>query len=554
MRARPLRCLLLVFVWGCVGGIGVSPEPPAPIDPGEGTTPPPGPGPMKPDPMPPAPSGACPPRAVPWRSNLLTRDQYINAASDLLGFDVRALVSFADAGDRSAEPGVGLAALGVEERQKTAETIALAATSPANLARLGCDPVQRGEAACGPVLVDGLGTRAFRRPLTAEARAALTKLFEAGRAAGGFAGGVEWLIAGLLQSPDFLYQLAPKPTGAGGAVVPLDDHALAGRLAFFLWNSPPDEMLLAAAGAGQLHTAAGLAAQVKRLMADPRAARMREDYYRRWLRLDQLSQVARDAGTFTAVSGTLGPSLLAGIHHLYQATPTVDALFGDANLYVDATLAKAYGLTATGTALKPVAAPPDQRRGILTHPALLAVLARADASDPIARGVFIEEEVLCQTLPDPLPNIPDLPPLRPGLSTRQRLEQHRADPACAGCHRIIDPMGLALENYDSIGRWRTTDQDVPVDSSVEIDQDLDLKGKYASGMELLARIPGSATVRTCMAERWFEYALSREADPAERCELNAVRDRFGKSGDLADLLVAITQTGTFRSQLVEVQP
>jgi hypothetical protein len=547
----PRRLLLVLALSSCVGGIGATPEPPSsPPDPGERVTPPANPGPMKPDPVP---AGGCPPRAVPWRGSLLSREQYINAAGDLLGFDVRPLVSFADAGDRKAVD-VSLGALGVEERQKTAETIALAATSPVNLAHLGCDPVQRGEQACGPVLVDGLGPRAFRRPLSAEARAALLALFEAGRTAGGFATGVEWLVTGLLQSPDFLYQLAPKTTGAVGSVAPLDAHALASRLSFFLWNSPPDEALLAAAGAGQLRTTAGLAEQVKRLLGDPRAARMRADYYTSWLRLDRLSQAARDGGTFTAVSALLGPSLLAEIEHLYQTTPTVDALFGDATLYVDATLAKAYGLTATGTALKPVMAPPEQRRGILTHPALLAVLARADASDPIARGVFIEEEVLCQTLPDPLPNIPDLPPLRSGLSTRQRLEQHRADPACAGCHQIIDPMGLALENYDSIGRWRTTDQDVPVDSSVEISQDVDLKGKYANGMELLARVPGSAAVRSCLAERWFEYAVSREADPADRCELAALDARFRKSGDLADLLVAITQTGTFRSQLVEAQP
>jgi hypothetical protein len=551
MRERPRRHLALaaLLACSCVGGIGESSDPPAgkPVDPGHGMGPPSG---ARPDPG--SPASACPPRAVPWRGNLLTREQYINAAGDLFGFDVQALVTFSDAGSRKANPGVSLTALAVEERQNTAETIALAVTAPANLGRLGCDPVLRGEQACGPVLVEGLGTRAFRRPLTAEARAALVKLFEAGRAAGGYPTAVEWLVAGLLQSPDFLYQLAPRATGAAGAVVPLDDHALASRLSFFLWNSPPDEALLAAAGAGQLRTPAGVVAQVQRLVSDPRAARMREDYYRSWLRLEQLGHVAREDGSFTqALAGELGSSLLAEIHHLYQTGPTVDGLFGDATLYLDATLAKVYGLTASGTELKPVVAPPEQRRGILTHPALLAVLAKPDTSDPIARGVFIEEQVLCQTLPDPPPDVPDLPPLRPGLSTRQRLEQHRSNPICAGCHQIIDPMGLALESYDAIGRYRTTDQGVAVDSSVEVTQDLDLRGKYASGMELLARMPGSPTARDCLALRWFEYAVSRDADPAERCELDSVRAGFQKSGDLAALLVAITQTGAFRSQLVE---
>ena len=501
----------------------------------------------------PPPSSACTPAAAPWRSALLTREQYINAAGDLLGLDVRALVGFADVGGRKAEPGVSLTALAVEERQKTAETIAQVAAAPASLGRL-CDPVQRGEDACATALIEGLGQRAFRRPLDAGTRAGLRALYDAGREAGGFAGGVEWLVAGLLQSPDFLYQLAPRPAGTAGAVAALDDHALASRLSFFLWNSPPDEPLLAAAAGGVLRTPDGLAAEVRRLLADPRAARMREDYYRSWLRLDELGRVARDAGTFSAVAGTLGPSLLAGIHHLYQSAPTIDGLFGDSTLYVDATLAKTYGMVASGTKLQPVAAPPEQRRGILTHPALLAVLAKADTSDPIARGVFIQEQVLCQSLPDPLPNIPDLPPLRPGLSTRQRLEQHRADPACASCHQVIDPMGLALENYDSIGRYRTTDQGVPVDSSVEVTQDLDLRGKYAGGMDLMARMAGSPTVRDCLAQRSFEYAVGRDADAAERCELDGLRARFRDRGDLVDLLAAIAGTGTFRSQRVEATP
>jgi hypothetical protein len=506
-----------------------------------------GPNTTTPDPATPA----CPPRAAPWRGALLGREQYINAASDLLGFDVRPLVTFADAGGRFTAPGVSLTALEVEERQKTAETIAAAAASTPNLGRL-CDVAQRGEAACAADLIAGLATRAFRRPPDPDTGASLRALYERGVAVGGFATGVEWLVAGLLQAPELLYQLSPRAAAGAGQVVLLDDHVLASRLSFFLWNSPPDERLLTAAAAGKLRSPGGLAGEVARLLADPRAARMREDYYGSWLRLDQLDRVARDAAAFTpAVAHALRRSLMAGIHHLYQASPRIEALFGDSTLFADGALAEPYGLTVSGPDLQPVAANPDQRRGILTHPALLSVLAKSDTSDPVARGVFIQEQVLCQTLPDPPPNVPDLPALRPGLSTRQRLEQHRANPACAGCHQIIDPMGLALENYDGIGRYRTTDQGVRVDSAVEVVQNLDLAGKYASGIELLARLPATGTVRDCLVQRWFEYAVSRAADPAEACELDGLRARFRGNGDLIDLVTAIAQSRTFRSQIGE---
>ncbi len=180
----------------------------------------------------------------------------------------------------------------------------------------------------------------------------------------------------------------------------------------------------------------------------------------------------------------------------------------------------------------------------------MAVLANPDSSDPIKRGIFMLEELLCQELPDPLPDVPDLPALRPGLSTRARLEQHRADPVCAGCHNLIDPLGLVFENYDLMGRWRTMDQGVTVDSSVEVTQDIDLKGRYASGMDLLGKLPGSQAVRDCMARRWAEYAYSRALDasqPADQCVLQTAQTRFRQNGDLVQLLAAIASSESFRS-------
>src|SRR6185436_8947720 len=187
----------------------------------------------------------------------------------------------------------------------------------------------------------------------------------------------------------------------------------------------------------------------------------------------------------------------------------------------------------------------------LTHPALLANLASAEGSDPIKRGVFVTEALLCLSLPDPAANIPDLPAPRPGLSMRQRLEQHRAAPACASCHQLFDPVGLALENYDSNGRYRQTDEGVPIDSSADVQQGTDLDGHYADGQAWLARVPTSAAVRDCMVQRWLEYALRRDLGPGDTCAAAAIQRQFRERGDLTALLASIATSGPFSTVLAD---
>ena len=301
-------------------------------------------------------------------------------------------------------------------------------------------------------------------------------------------------------------------------MVALDGYTLASRLSFFLWNSAPDPELLAAAASGALATPAGLNAEVRRLLAHPHAARTREDFHRGWLHLDDLDAITRDAPELTpALARDLRRSALLGIEDVYQNGARVERLFLAPTLFESGAIESVYGLR------------PAERRGLLTHPALLALLANPDASDPIQRGLFIEEKVLCQPTPAPIDDVPQLPPLRPGLSTRARLEQHRAHPACAACHRLFDPVGLAFEHYDAIGRYRTTDQGVPVDASGEIDQGLDIDGRFADGRELIDRLAASGTVRSCLTRHWFEYAVSRLLEPADRCALDP--DRSGVPGE-----------------------
>ncbi len=284
---------------------------------------------------------------LPWQPTPLTRQQYIHAASDLLGFDVRPLATFSDVGGRKFTPGVTMTALQVEERLTAAEAIAAATVMPARLAALlPCDPAALDDT-CAAAFVDGFGQRAFRRPLDAGTKAHLRKLFDAGKAAGGAAGAVEWMVAGVLQAPDFLYQLATAPSGRAGTVVPLAPAALASRLSFFLWDSPPDADLLAAAGRGDLARAEGMAAQIDRMLRDARAYRALDDYWAHFLKLDELADISREAPEFTpALAEKLRASVLAGIAELYRARPTIDALLGEPSVHADGLIGRVYGLPA----------------------------------------------------------------------------------------------------------------------------------------------------------------------------------------------------------------
>ena len=207
-----------------------------------------------------------------------------------------------------------------------------------------------------------------------------------------------------------------------------------------------------------------------------------------------------------------------------------------------------YGLPANAAA---------SAAGILTHPALLAVLANPDGSDPIKRGIFMQEELLCQVLPDPLPDIPDLPPLRPGLSTRARLEQHRADPVCAACHHLFDPLGMAFENYDGIGRWRTIDQGVPVDSSGEVTQGIDLDGRFASGHGAAGQAAGQPGGARLHGPPLGRIRLSRALDGAQppiAARWSRSRPASGRTAIWSSCWSVIANSEAFRSTQVPASP
>jgi hypothetical protein len=440
--------------------------------------------------------------------------------------------------------------LAVERRANAAADIASKAV--ANLSAWSpCVPPNVEPSACGGQLIEKLGTAAFKRPLNDTERAQLRQLFDAGLAEKDFATGVEWLLTGLLQAPDFLYQFAKPSAGeVAGQIVPLQAHELAARLALFVWDSGPDDALLAAAGEGRLGDDQGLAGELERMFADPRFGRGTASFYANWLGLEGFDEVARDdPGLTTEILRAAESSLLMAATELYKgASPTLQNLFSGQSYYMNDKLRAFYGLGGGGPSFELVDLPHEGRRGVLTHPGLLTLLARPDHGDPIARGLFVQRTVLCRDIPPPPQGIeiPPLPPIAPGLSTRARLIQHTAEPLCASCHVHIDPPGFALESYDEVGRYRTMDAGVPIDTSGNMMSGGDTDGPFANGDEFLDRLAQSSDVNSCFAKKYLTFALARELGDEDTCSLSKVSSDFAQTGDLKQLIVAIAKSDAFR--------
>jgi hypothetical protein len=321
----------------------------------------------------------------------------------------------------------------------------------------------------------------------------------------------------------------------------------------------PDDPLYTAASSSALSDKTQLQSQLDRMLKDPRFLRGVTGFYTSWLNLGGFREVARDDAAFTTdVVSALQTSLLMSATELYQAaTPAnVAGLFSGTTYYLNGALRSFYGLPGGDSTFSATDMAGDERRGILTHPGLMALLARPDQSNPISRGLFIRRSIMCQDLPPPPAGIviPPLPPVAAGLSTRDRLAQHTAVPLCASCHNLIDPPGFALENFDQVGRHRTADSGKPTDTSGTMSSAGDLNGDFATGTDLLSRIAQSQDVKGCFAQKYFEYAVSRLVANEDACSVDGLKKSFLPSGDLLALVVSIANTDSFRFRLSEGAP
>ncbi|WP_437900119.1 DUF1592 domain-containing protein [Sorangium sp. So ce124] len=502
------------------------------------------------------------PGASPLRR--MTRFEYNNTVRDLLGDDSAPADAFVveeeALGFNNQAAALGVTQLLAEQLMKASEAIAARAAKDLGKLLPGCDPVVQGPDVCAAELIERLGKRAFRRPLAPAESERLARLFASGNDEHGFSTGVELVIQAMLQSPHFLYRVEhgmPDPAGEG--VVALSDHEIASRLSYLLWSSMPDDALFAAADAGELSTAEQIAAQARRMLEDPRARAAVANFHAQWLQLSNIDTLTKDPAVYPGFHAGL-PALLraeteAFLDHVVFEDDAGDVatLLTAPYSLMNAELRAFYGLGAAGGAEAPgelsvVPLDPAQRAGFLTQASVLAVLAKPDQSSPVHRGKFVRERLLCRTLPPPPPDV-DIqpPPVRDGIPTRRQFERHAEDPACAGCHRLMDPIGFGFERYDGIGLYREVDQGVPVDASGEIVGSRDIDGPFDGAVELAHRLAESDEVRQCVATQWFRFGYGRAEQAEDECSMRQIQAAFAESGyNIKALLVALTQTDAFR--------
>ncbi len=389
---------------------------------------------------------------------------------------------------------------------------------------MGCDPA---EAECLRGFFARLGRLAWRRPLAADEVEAL--------ASSRWRGGAElrdpWqgIVHGLsacFQAPDFLFRVERgEPDPSQPDRQRYTSLEMASRLSFFLWNAPPDDALLSAGERGELATEAGVRAAAERLLADPRAERALTGFFAEYVHLDRLDALQKDPATFPRMSGTLGASMKAEIDALFRDVVfTRDADFGELltsrRIFVNAELAALYGLPAPAApeALSAYDLPAGHPRGgLLATAGILALYAHNTVTSPTLRGKFIAASLLCVDIPPPPAGVVAQLPEGDGSpeTMREKVTLHRADPTCNGCHQYMDPMGLALENFDAIGAYRTTDQGLPIDATGEL-----LGETFVGAAGLGQALRASPDVSACLVRRMYRHATghleTRGEEPAVR--------------------------------------
>ena len=440
-------------------------------------------------------------------------------------------------------------------------------TTPSRALIFVCDPMVIGDSSCARQITQNLARRAFRRPVTAEDMTRLMPFYEAGRRDGGtFDQGIEQVVAAVLVSPQFLYRAllgtgSRGPQGAAPGVSPngefaLTDLELASRLSFFLWNTGPDEELLTLAEANGLTKPGVLEKQVKRMLADPRASSLVTSFAMKWLNLTTLDQIIPDPILFPGFNDQLRHDFSmeaeAFIGSIFSEDRSVLELLTADYTFLNERLARHYGISGvTGNQFRKVTLAAKERRGLLGKAAVLLRTSYGDRTSPVLRGAWVLDK-LQGTPPTPPP-----PDTATDLSqkageqpktVRARLEQHRDKASCRMCHGVIDPTGLALENFDAIGQWRTIDRqaNAPIDASTVLPNGVPINGVVELGAQLADR---PETFARTVTERLMMYGVNRQLEYFDMPQVRAiVRGAAKDNYKLSSLVLGIVNSGAFRKQ------
>ncbi|MGA9523691.1 MAG: DUF1592 domain-containing protein [Myxococcaceae bacterium] len=498
--------------------------------------------------------------------------QYRNAVRDLLGIEAaNAVTPPADSAVNGFES-IGAAQLSlssqaVEQYERSATSAAELAFTDATLRGklVPCAPGSNDDAACMRTVIDTFGRRAWRRPLNEDELSTWVNVgLQTSATYGDFYKGAQFAIAGLLQSPNFLYIVeVGEPDPARPERVRLTGTELATRLAFFLTGTIPDEALLAAAESGALDTTAGIRAEAERHVQKPEARDALRRFFDEAFRLRTVDSMVKHQETFPEFT----PALAKAMHEeanlllddvIWERDADFREVLDATHTFVNADLAKLYGLPDVPTpGFSRVELDPNGvRGGFLGQAAFLSLMAHQRTTSPTNRGRFVRERLLCEPVAAPPPGVTTNLVEEPGTggekkTQREKLWEHRANPACAACHVAMDPVGLGLENFDALGRYQENDNGKPVDAVSEFDD----RGRFQGALELGRLLRDDVRVVECLVKNVHRMATGHVELESEAAPLWRAQQAFASNGHrMKALLVEIVASDAFRYGKREVQP
>jgi hypothetical protein len=497
-------------------------------------------------------AGLCGAQAVTLRR--LTQTEYNNTVRDLLGDTKKPADNFpADSRNLGFDNNQQTLSMPpvLVARYESAATQLIddawtrdSSVSPSAWLRV-CDPAVAGEAPCAQQILSRFAKKAWRRPVSSDEQTALVALLDTAHAQGDdFVTGVKLGLKAILLSPYFVYRNeADTPPDQ-----PLSDYALASRLSYFLWSSMPDDTLFQRADAGTLHQPDVLTAEVKRMLADPKAHALVDSFAAQWLDTLDMPILSPDPKLFPQVTTTLKQAMHDEASLFFQdflssqrsALDMLDASF----TYLNGELASFYGVPGvTGTAMQKVDLPAGSNRGgLLRQAGFLAVTSLPTRTSVVRRGKWVLSQLLCQTPPPPPPGIPPLPTTPPpGATQRQILAQHASSPSCSGCHSQMDPIGFSLENFDAVGSFRTQDNGAPIDATATVE------GQAIDGAAQLAQVlKNDPALPACLAQTVYSYAVGRSVVAADQAAVASITQAFTRAGSTwAQLFAGVATSGAF---------
>ena len=418
------------------------------------------------------------------------------------------------------------------------------------------------ERSCAERIIGKIGGEAYRRPLSKDEVQKLAQFYDQGAKEGGFEVGVRTSLEAILSSPHFIFRVEELPaTAKPGERVAISSIDMASRLSFFLWAAPPDSQLVALGKAGKLTDPAVLRAQTRRMLADSQATALGSRSAAQWLRLPDIEKVHPDENMYPDFHLQLADDMRREteeffMHLVRDNRPVLDLV--NANYtYLNEDLAKHYGIAGvTGDQFRRVEYPDDRRAGLLGQASILTLTSHANRTSPVLRGKWVMEVLMGNPPPPPPPNVPDLEKtqgVKDGheLTTRERMEQHRANPTCASCHRYMDPIGLALDNFDVTGRWRIRENGTPVDTKGELWDGTPVSTLAQLKTALMNR--QTSIVRT-FAQNLMAYAVGRRVEYYDMPSIRKIANDAAPSGYKAqDFITGVVLSDAFRMTRVPVE-